>query len=525
MIYNRKFLFLSMIVILLISTAIFLYNTKEHKSTEELYQNKVNTLSSEKTKKYGVASNNPIAVKIGEKIIEDGGNSIDASIGVSYAIAITEPHTSGLGGGGAMITKSQNPNKKPTLIEYKDISGYNYKKGDETGVPGLVKGLHKAHKDGGLMDENKILSYVIPLAEDGFEVDNELDRSLKIYGKGIDKNSPFFKKSKPVEEGDIVKQIELAKTLKGIRDKGVDYFYEDISKSLAKQANSHLEVKDFKNYNPVDKEPIVSTYKGHRIYSASNPLGGTLMIQGLKLDELTNKYNTKKEYVNSILYGRNLMLDNKEVVNDEESAYTTYLDNDYILNNYKNLDKKNNMKHSNSTSGNTTHFVVIDKNGQVTSTTNSLASYFGTGKYVKQGFYLNDSLNNFSKGKKNPNKGDKHKFPRSYTAPTIIESDNFIMGIGSPGGNKIPTMLNQVLIQYFNDNKSIQEVIDMPRFYNDEDTIYYEKGIDREYIEIFKKEGYKIKKEVDTPYFGSVQAAIVNKKNNKVETGRDVGNR
>ncbi|MBM6630251.1 gamma-glutamyltransferase [Mammaliicoccus vitulinus] len=525
MIYNRKFLFISMIIVLLISTLIYLCSTQKKSDKDNLYENKISEAKNSKKKSYGVASNNPIAVKIGEKIIEDGGNSVDASIGVSYALAITEPHTSGLGGGGAMITKNNSKFEKPRLLEYKDMSGYNYKKSDETGVPGLVSGLHQAHKNGGSMDEKKIMNYVIPLAKDGFEVDDELDRSLKIYGDDIDKDSPFFKDSEPLEEGDIVKQKALTKTLEGIRDNGVSYFYDDIAGDIADQADSHLKKKDFKNYQPADKEAIETDYKGNKIYSASNPLGGTLMAQGLKLDEIINKKNTKKEYVNSIISGRNLVLENKEIVNDQESAYNNYLERDYIIDKYKELDKYNGMKPSDGTDGNTTHFVVIDKEGQVTSTTNSLASYFGTGKFVDQGFYLNDSLNNFSKGSKNPNRGDKHKFPRSYTAPTIIEGKDFTMGIGSPGGNKIPTILNQVMIQYFNDDKSIQDIIDKPRFYNDGDTVYYEKDIDDDYLKQFKKMGYKVKQGKDTPYFGSVQAAILNKENNAVETGRDVGNR
>ena len=89
-------------------------------------------------------------------------------------------------------------------------------------------------KKEGKMDEKKILNYVIPLAEDGFEVDSELERSLKLFGSDIDRNSPFFKGKRTVREGAIVKQL-LANTLKKIRDKGPDYFYNHIGKSVSKQ--------------------------------------------------------------------------------------------------------------------------------------------------------------------------------------------------------------------------------------------------------------------------------------------------
>ena len=111
-------------------------------------------------------------------------------------------------------------------------------------------------KKEGKMDEKKIFDYVIPLAEDGFEVDSELERSLKIYGSKIDRNSPFFKGSKTVREGDVVKQDKLADTLKKIRDKGPDYFYEDVGKSVSKQLKNELTEKDFTTFKTESKEPL-----------------------------------------------------------------------------------------------------------------------------------------------------------------------------------------------------------------------------------------------------------------------------
>lgn len=123
----------------------------------------------------------------------------------------------------------------------------------------------------------------MPLAEDGFEVDSELERSLKIYGSDIDRNSSFFKGKRTVREGDVVKQPALAKTLKGIRDKGPKYFYKDIAKSVSKQIDSELVEKDFSTFKTEEKKPVSTKYLNNTIYSASNPLGGVLMLQGLKL--------------------------------------------------------------------------------------------------------------------------------------------------------------------------------------------------------------------------------------------------
>ncbi|HCS2689520.1 TPA: gamma-glutamyltransferase, partial [Shigella flexneri] len=102
----------------------------------------------------------------------------------------------------------------------------------------------------------KLFDYVIPLAKDGFEVDSELERSLKIYGSKIDRNSPFFKGKQTVREGDVVKQEKLADTLTKIRDKGPDYFYKDVGKSVSNQLDNKLTEKDFTTFKTEKKEPV-----------------------------------------------------------------------------------------------------------------------------------------------------------------------------------------------------------------------------------------------------------------------------
>src|SRR5699024_5684991 len=143
---------------------------------DDLYENKIADHQHDASNKnYGVASNNPIAKHVGEKILKDGGNAVDASMGVSYALAITEPHSSGLCGGGAMLAYDGQENVAPKQWQYKDISSFNYKQKDQVGVPGFVRGIDDAHNEAGKMDKKKVMNYVIPLAEEGFEVDSELE--------------------------------------------------------------------------------------------------------------------------------------------------------------------------------------------------------------------------------------------------------------------------------------------------------------------------------------------------------------
>ncbi|PHK49679.1 gamma-glutamyltransferase [Staphylococcus edaphicus] len=528
-IYNKKSLIVILLLTIIISFFFFMITKKDNYDKDDLYENKIADHNQDTSdKNYGVASNNPIASRVGEKILKDGGNAIDASMGVSYALAITEPHSSGLGGGGAMLSYDGQDNVAPKQWQYKDISSYDFKQKDQIGTPGFVRGIHDAHAEGGKMDEKKILNYVIPLAQDGFEVDSELERSLKLYGSDIDRNSPFFDGKQTKREGDVVKQPALAKTIKGIRDNGPDYFYKEIGKSVSKQVDDEITEKDFEGYKTEKKEPVGTDYLNNKVYSASNPLGGTLMLQGLEIDEATDNQaapDNRLDYITGILKSRALMYRNRDIINGQDEDYDEYLSQDYLLGRLNEINFNSNFNTNNVDNTSTTHFVVIDKDGKLTSTTNTLASFFGSGKYMKEGFYMNNSLSNFSSNPASPNYGGKHKEPRSFTAPSIVVGPDYYMGIGTPGGNKIPTTLNEVLVDYLRGDGTLQESIDKPRFYNDDGKIFYENATSKQDVDIFKSLGFQVEEKRNDPNFGSVQAALYNKNDKTVEIGHDVGNR
>ncbi|RIL86843.1 gamma-glutamyltranspeptidase [Staphylococcus cohnii] len=528
-IYNKKKLIVILLLTIIISFTFYMITKKDNYNKDDLYENKIADHQQDiSDKNYGVASNNPIATRVGEKILQDGGNAVDASIGVSYALAVTEPHSSGLGGGGAMLAYDGQENVAPKQWQYKDISSFNYKQKDKIGVPGFVRGLEDAHKEAGKMDRKKIMNYVIPLAEEGFEVDSELERSLKLYGSDVDRDSPFFEGEQTKREGDVIKQPALAKTLKGIRDNGPNYFYDKVGKSVTKQTDDKLTEKDFQSYKTEKKEPVSTDYLNNKVYAPSNPLGGSLMLQGLEIDEATNNQaaqGNRLDYITGILKSRDLMYRNRDIVNGQDEDYDEYLSQDYLLGRLNEINFESNFNTNNIDNTSTTHFVVVDKNGQLTSTTNTLASFFGSGKYMKEGFYMNNSLSNFSSNPSSPNYGAKHKQPRSFTSPSIVVGPDYYMGIGTPGGNKIPTTLNEVIIDYLRNDGTLQESINKPRFYNDGGKIFYENATDQQDIDIFKSLGFEIEEKRNDPNFGSVQAALYNKNDKTVEIGHDVGNR
>lgn len=526
-IYNKKVLGVILILTLLVSIGFYFLNKEDQVDKDKLYENKLAQHNKKNAdKNYGVSTNNKIAREVGNKIIQDGGNSADAAYGVAYTLAVTEPYAAGLGGEGTSLTYDGKKNSQPKVYDYSAMSSYNYKNGQEIGVPGFVKGMHDMHQKEGSMSEKKILNYVIPLAEDGFQVNNDLAKLLSKYSGNIDKNSPFFKDGQVLKTGDVVKQEHLANTLKDIRDKGDDYFYKEMGDNIAKQSKGSLTARDFKDYKTKEKKPISTNYLGNTVYTSPNPTSGMLTLQALKIDQSINGNlgeDNRKDFIESVVEARNVNFKNRYLVNGKEDNNDKHMDDSYLTKRaeqYKKLKNKFGLQGQVNTAG--SHFVIVDKQGKMTSSTNTLNNFFGSGDYTKQGFFMNNALKRFSKAPASANHGGPHKAPRSFISPTITVGDNYYVGAGTPGGNKVPTMMHEVLSTYLRGNDSLQATINKPRFYNDGKNLYYEDGMSDKDIKIFKDLGFKPQNSFDNPNFGSVQGATYFKKDKKTETGHDV---
>ncbi|WP_194749904.1 gamma-glutamyltransferase [Staphylococcus chromogenes] len=527
-IYNKKLLGVILIVMIIASVGFYYLNREEQVDKDQLYENKLASQDSNDNakKSYGVSTNNEIARQVGNKIIKDGGNSADAAYGVAYTLAVTEPFAAGLGGEGTTLSYSGHKGDKPIVYDYNAVSSHNYKNGDQIGGPGFVSGMSHMHAKEGKMSEKEILNYVIPLAEDGFQVNTDLEKMLLKYSAIVDKNSPFVKDGKVVKAGDVVKQPNLANTLKTIRDNGADGFYKELGPKIAEQTNGNLDAQDFKDFKTKEKKPIATEYLGNQVYTSPNPTGGIFTLQSLKIDQMINGElgeDTPQSYVDGTVKARNVNFKNRYIVNDEKPIKQQKLNDAYLSNHaeeYKDIKNKFDLQGEANTAG--SHFVVIDKDGKMISSTNTLNNFFGNGQYTEQGFFLNNALDRFSKSPSSDNKGGPNKTPRSYISPMIVVGENYHFGTGTPGGNKVPTLLQQTMSQYLRDKGSLQDIIEKPRFYNDGDTIYYENGMSEDNIKEFKKLGYKTQNSSDNPNYGSVQGAAYFNKDKKVETGQDV---
>lgn len=486
---------------------------------------------------YGVSSSHPLAVKVGMDILEKGGNAVDAAIAISYTLGVVEPYGSGIGGGGVMLVL-ENGSGRAKVYDYREtapISGQispNY-----IGIPGFVKGMEVLHEDFGSLPMEDLIQPAIDLAKKGFKVDSYLNERLKAaaYRMPVAKLPHLYPDGEAIERNEILKQPELAKTLTIIRDKGSDAFYTGvISESILREVNSFTPV-DLRNYSVVKSEAVYGKFGDLEVISAPPPVSGTTVIQSLQMAEILNLKSTKNNEADFIHLTSEIT---KTAYRDRLSKvadpafYSGYTEEILSIEYSKELAKNISLNQLSEDyemndsiadledHDNTTHFVVLDKYGNMVSATNTLGNFFGSGVYV-DGFFLNSQLSNFSMSNTGINRAEPGKRPRSFISPMILRNDDYLMGIGSPGGKRIPAVVSQVILRHFYFDVPLQEAIDHPRFYAEKDQIYVESVLSKKVLTDLRSRGYHVEVRKSPSFYGSVQALVVNKKENKIYGGAD----
>lgn len=465
--------------------------------------------------KYGVSTSNKIATQVGMDILEKGGNAVDAAIAISYVLGVVEPYASGIGGGGGMLVYSPK-DKNYRFFDYREVAPSDSKI-NNIGIPGFVRGMEYIHNIYGSMNIKELMQPAIDYAENGFKLDTYgLNRfkSSKMKIKNRSELNQFYINDQPFTLGSIIKQKELANSLKEIQANGAEAFYTgSLSyKIIEKTGWSRV---DLANYKVIEREPIKINFKGYDVVSAPAPFGGITLAQILKLYEYSpvpNYKTNKLEYIEKIsnIVDRaysdriNTIADPKY----NKKNYSELVKDDYIANLYNKEsfeDNEDNDEHES-----TTHFVVIDKNGMTVSTTNTISNFFGSGEYV-EGFFLNDTLSQFNyTNKKSINKYEVGKRPRTFMSPTILTKGNeYIMGIGSPGGNRISQLIAQIIIKTLDHGYDLHEAIEESRVaFGRNNKITIESDMNKTLKSNLLENGYNIKLNTSSLYYGSVHAIV-----------------
>ncbi|MCE5347462.1 MAG: gamma-glutamyltransferase [Bacteroidales bacterium] len=494
-----------------------------------------------------VVSAHPQSSAIGVKILQKGGNAIDAAVATEFALAVCYPEAGNIGGGGFMLIRTYDGKtdiidfreEAPSLATrdmYLDIKG-NVTEGASTdthlasGVPGTVDGMILAHSRYGKLPFRDVVQPAIELAEKGFPVTKEQAASLNSNRTMfIERNSArtAFVRDSLWKEGDILIQFDLAETLKRIRDYGRDGFYGGKTARLIikemHRGNGIINENDLKEYKSASRNSISVDYKGYKVITIPPPSGGGIML--IQLLQMIEPYPVRDWGFHStqvihlmVEAERRAFADRSEYLGDPEfmkSPFCKLIDKKYIIHRMTTFDPKRASQSLTIKPGSpegysseeTTHFSVVDADGNAVSVTTTLNNTFGNSIVVDSaGFILNNEMDDFSVKPGFPNMygmvgGEINsvqpgKRMLSSMTPTIVEKNGRLsLVVGSPGGSTIPTSVFQVLVNVIDFDMSIQEAVDKGRFHHQwlPDYISYEKNaIDSITVCKLNEMGHKLK--------------------------------
>ncbi|SFH35136.1 gamma-glutamyltransferase [Pedobacter insulae] len=493
-----------------------------------------------------VVSASEIASQVGVDILKKGGNAVDAAVAVQFALAVVYPNAGNLGGGGFMVYRSAK-GETNTLDFREKAAGaasrdmYLDSEGNPiidkslygqlaAGVPGSVAGMEEAHQKYGRLKWEELVAPARALAANGFKITARQARELNGMKSRLTKLNPLgtaLLKETTWAEGDLLVQKELAYTLKHIEEEGRNGFYEGaVADSIVaemKRGNGIISKQDLKDYKAVWRKPVLGTYRGYDIVTMPpSSSGGIALVQLLKSVE---PYPLSK-------WGFNTDSTVQVIVEAERRVYAdraTHLgDPDFypvpqqqlIEDNY-NKERMANFNWEKATTSaaikagdiapieheETTHFSIVDRDGNAVSITTTLNGSYGAGVVVKgAGFLLNNEMDDFSVKPGAPNMyglvgGEANaiapnKRMLSCMTPTIIAKDGeLFMVVGTPGGSTIITSVFQTIINVIDFNQSMQTAVNSKKFHHQwlPDQIDIEpNALDSLTIEKLKAKGYKI---------------------------------
>ncbi len=518
-----------------------------------------------------LATAHPYASDAGEEILRAGGNAFDAAVAITAALAVVEPYASGLGGGGFWLLHRAADGKQ-IMIDGREVAPssasknmYLDKNGDiikgasingpkAAGIPGVPAGLEHLAKEYGRLSLKETLAPAIRFAEQGFPV-TERYRKLANYRLKIMQSYPstaaiFLEDNKIPNLGYKIIQKDLAETLKQIATHGVTYFYTGGLASRMVENIRHnggqWSVQDLARYHVIEREPVVIQYKNLRIISAPPPSSGGIVLAQifgiLEHFDLDAVEDVERKHI-IIEAMRRAYRDRAAYLGDPdfvEINQQRLLDKDYLEGLAITIDPDRatpssvlgDVPVSQQAGTQTTHFSVIDKEGNRVSATLSINLPFGSGFVVPgTGVLLNNEMDDFSAKAQVPNAyglvGDQAnaieagKRPLSSMSPTFIETDGRVGILGTPGGSRIISMVLLGILD-FADGYLPNSWVSVPRYHHQylPDEVQFEKdGLGVLEKRALEKRGHVLKEK--NRRYGNMQAILWDKKLNKLFAASD----
>ncbi len=464
-----------------------------------------------------VSSRSALASEVGVEILRQGGNAIDAAVAVGFALAVTYPSAGNIGGGGFMVLRladgqvlTQDHREKAPLTASTDM--FLDANGDvdrelslfslqASGVPGSVAGMLDALEKHGTMTREQVLAPVIALAEQGFVLNEDLagdfNDTMPYFERHPASQTIFTNNGSPYQAGDLFVQADLAESLKRVSAQGRDGFYKgptaDLIVAEMQRNGGLISHEDLETYDVVWREPIRGDYRGYEIWSMPPPSsGGVVLMQILNMLESydigTLGWGSSQTVHLTVEALRRAYADRAEHLGDPDFypvPIGKLISKDYALERFEGMDPQAASDSEEIFAGNwvdesmdTTHFSVVDGQGNAVSVTTTLNGSYGNRIVVPgAGFLLNNEMDDFSAKPGSPNMygllgGEANKIEPgkrmlSSMTPTIVVKDGAtVLVTGSPGGSTIINTVLHIVMNVIDHGMNVEEAVASPRFYH-----------------------------------------------------------
>src|SRR5580698_2774695 len=506
-----------------------------------------------------VVSVHELASRSGAEIMQAGGNAVDAAVATGFALAVVHPEAGNLGGGGFMLirmadgtthfidyrekapaaaTANMYLDAQGNVIEDASVVGYK-----AIGVPGSVAGMVYAEKKYGKLTLKQVMAPAIKLAREGFALawedarDLRQEKSLALFP---DSRRIFQRDGKYYEQGEIFRQPELARTLERIAENPDDFYHGAMAQELAtfvRKGGGLITADDLGKYEVKEREPVRGSYRGYDVISAPPPsAGGTALLEilnileGYDLGKLGNRssasmhltveafrrtYFDKAEFMGDPDFSRipvAQLIDKKygaawrESIDPAHATASKNLKRPAVFNELEQYARQNGQPLAVREPEHTTHYSVVDADGDAVAVTTTLNDSFGSRVTAGSlGFLLNDEMDDFASKPGAPNlygliQGPANaigpgKRPLSSMTPTIVLKDGkLFLVLGSPGGARIITTVANILMGVVDYGMNIQEAVNAPRFHHQwlPDVVNVEQWFSPDTVRLLEQMGHKV---------------------------------
>ena len=505
-----------------------------------------------------VVSQNQASSDIGIQILDMGGNAVDAAVAVGFSLAITLPRAGNLGGGGFMLVYLQDEDKT-IAVDFRSASPKNITQDDflflknnydqrrygykASGVPGTVAGLIQTHERYGKLPLRRILKPVINQARKGLDVSYDLNQAIGSANQialDVESTNIYLQDNDPILEHSKMIRKDLAWTINEIAKNGDEAFYEgSIAKKIIQAMNEHggyISAKDLREYQPRFSEPIKTTYRGLTVFAHPPPAGGAaVLLESLNILEnfsVTDMGAQSAQFLHLLAEAlQRGHMDRSRFMGDPE-FYDVPIQKIISKKRASTLAKEINLASVTPPGDlnpdslfyegeNTTHYSIVDKDGNAVSNTYTLGYSFGSGVTIPgTGILMDNQMNNFAyrygeegiidRSASEGNKFEPGKRPMSTMTPVIVFDENNALKLisGSPGGALIPAAVLRVITGIIDFDLNLGEATMLPRIHKDwpYESLRIEKGISSDTKKVLESFGHELE---ESKTMGSTQSILI----------------